>query len=122
MKTLRSVILLIALSLVFVFGLSLGVYTSHANPDFYRQFALFRSVIPAQPLEIAAKKRLHIVLDKTGTITLGTPRVIHFSAYERRAPGASVDERRQAQQSDSRVNTDRKENDTDRQKMIYSRD
>ena len=52
MQTLRSILLLIALLLVFVFGLSLGVYSSHTNPDFYRQFALFRDVIPGQPLVI----------------------------------------------------------------------
>lgn len=53
MKLLRALILIFALLLVFVFGLSFGVYTSHMNPDFYRQFALFRDVIPGQPLEIA---------------------------------------------------------------------
>ncbi len=52
MKTIRAIILLIGLALAFVFGLSLGVYTSHTNPDFYRQFTLFQNVISGQPLLI----------------------------------------------------------------------
>ncbi len=52
MQVLRSVILLLALFLVFVLGLSVGVYTSHTNPEFFRQFALFRGVISDEPLEV----------------------------------------------------------------------